>query len=317
MLKKFCSQSKEVRFGNYVFGPPVFRLLYHLEDPDTALKFFKDESMEQTGFFDQLISYQLLLDLLFNKGRYQDILDTFDIIKNRQVQGGRFPKHVIVLTLGACYKLNTPASLEYASNLYREAISRGNIPMRKGITFFAALALQQSEPQVSLEALSIVKQQTYLTVRSIKALALANLKRFDDVLPIIRSVLEIDNPMVNKQTFPASVIEQLKKDFEGNTNKDLQADFIKVVGFLDKHGHITQNSLDDLLCAEIQQTSQFPGNDQFSGNDRYQRDNRGNDNNYNSRDQQYGQRDNRRGFQKREFDYQSDRTRRPGLHELN
>lgn len=83
MIGKFCSQSKEVRFGNFVFGPPVLRLFYHLEDPETALTMFKDESL--SGFFDQLISYQLLLDLLFNSKRYQDVLDTFEIIKSRQV----------------------------------------------------------------------------------------------------------------------------------------------------------------------------------------------------------------------------------------
>lgn len=317
MIGKFCSQNKDVRFGNYVFGPPVMRLLYHLGDPNTALKLFKDEAMEQNGFFDQIVTYQLILDLLFTKGRYQDVLDTFEIIKNRQVQGGRFPKNVVVLAFAACYKLNSKASLEYATNLYREAISRGNILMRRGVTFFASLAVQQSAPEVALEVLSTVKQQTYLTVRSIKALALADVKRFDDVVPILRSVLEIDNPMVNKQTFPKSAVEQLKIAFEGNTNKDLQADFVKVVSFLEKHGHITEDSLDDLLCADIQQVIQPPSFDRYQGNSRVDDRNYRNYNRDSSRDG-YGQRDNQRRFQNRDqFDNSSGRTRRPGLHELN
>lgn len=27
MIKKFCSQSQETRFGNFVFGPPIMRSL--------------------------------------------------------------------------------------------------------------------------------------------------------------------------------------------------------------------------------------------------------------------------------------------------
>lgn len=83
---------------NYVFGPPVLRLFHHLKETDQALALFKDESLQ--GFFDQLISYQIILDLLYESKRYQDVLDTYEVIKKRQVQGARFPKHVLTLTLG-------------------------------------------------------------------------------------------------------------------------------------------------------------------------------------------------------------------------
>lgn len=144
MIGKFCNQNKDVRFGNYVFGPPIMRLFYHLKvtvktllnnsyklsssffkDSDSALKLFKDEKLD--GFFDQLVSYQLLMDLLYESGRYQEVLETFEIIKTRQLQGGPKSKHVFVLTLAACYKLNTPASFDFASNLWKEATNSGLI----------------------------------------------------------------------------------------------------------------------------------------------------------------------------------------------
>lgn len=97
MIEKFTSQSKDVRFGNFVFGPPVMRLMHHFKQSDIALNLFKKDNLN--GFFDQLISYQILLDLLYESGRYQNVLETFDVVKSRQVQGGRYPKHVLVLTL--------------------------------------------------------------------------------------------------------------------------------------------------------------------------------------------------------------------------
>ena len=155
------------------------------------------------------------------------------------------------------------------------------------------------------------------------------MKRFDDVVPILRSVLEVDNPMANKQTFPSNVVEELKKAFEGNNNKDLQADFNKVAGFLEKHGHISKDTLNEILCSEIVQTMQSPG----TGRDdwRYQNrdDHRGprrddyrgprNDDHRGSRNEDYrGPRnDDRKGFQRRDSDFPSGRSRRPGLHELN
>lgn len=63
---------------------------------------FKDPELE--GFFDQLISYQILIDMLYERGRYQDVIDVFQIVKSRQIQGGLYPPHVMVLVFAACYK---------------------------------------------------------------------------------------------------------------------------------------------------------------------------------------------------------------------
>jgi hypothetical protein len=229
-----------------------------------------------------------------------------------------------VLTFAACYKLNTPASFEFATNLWKELHEAGHFPMRRATTFMAHLALRQGAPHIALEVVSIVKQQNYLTIRTIKALAFAASMRYDDVVPILRSVLEVDNPMANKQTFPNSAIEELKKAFEAVTNKDLQADFKKVIGFLEKHGHITPNTLEDILCAEIVQTMQNPGtgrdDSRYPGNrDDFRGGNR--DDYRGGRDDYRGPRrdDRRGGFNNRrdDFENQSGRARRPGLHELN
>lgn len=304
MIEKFCAQSKEARFGNFVFGPPIMRLLHHLKDPESALALFKQE--ELNGFFDQLASYQVLFDLLFESGRHEDVLETFEVIQTRQVQGGRFPKHAVVLTLASCYKLNTPASFEYATKVYKEASDSGHVIMRKGISFFACLALRQGSSNVALEVLSNVKQQNYLTIRTLKALAFAHLKRFDDSLAILKSLAALDSPTTEKQTFPKSLIEELSILFQENKNKELQKDFEKVTEFLEKHGHISQNTIDDILCTEIQQTVRTE-NDRFRSNDFNQsRGQQYSNSNYPRRDREYRQQ------QPRDF-----APRRPGLHELN
>jgi pentatricopeptide repeat protein len=69
---------------------------------------FKDPELED--FFAQLGTYQILMDLLFENGRYQDILEVFEIIKQRQHQEAKYPKNVVILTFAACFKLVSASS---------------------------------------------------------------------------------------------------------------------------------------------------------------------------------------------------------------
>jgi pentatricopeptide repeat domain-containing protein 2 len=307
MIKRFCSQSKEVRFGNFVFGPVIMRLFHHLKDSQTALELFKDESLG--GFFDQLVTYQILLDLLYEKGQYQEILDTFDIIQSRQLQGSRYPKHGIIVVFAACYKLNTPESLEYAKKVFHGAVDSGHIPLRRATTFIGALALNQNQPGVTMEVLSNLKGQNYVSVRALKVLALARMKRFDDVLPILRSILEMANPTQNKQTIPKDVLEILKECFKENTDKDLQVDFDKVINFLTTYNHVADQTLDEVLCSEIKQ---MPFNNQYEQGGGQWQGGQG------MRNEQ-GMRPRRIGYvRQNELDRPSRfAPRRPGLHELN
>lgn len=309
MIKRFCSQSKEVRFGNFVFGPVVMRLFHHLHDQKTALELFKDESLN--GFFDQLITYQILLDLLYESGNYQEVLDTFNIIRSRQLQGSRYPKHSIIIVLAACYKLNTPEAYAYGKEVWHGAIEAGHYPLRRAATFLATLAYLQNDPAVAIEVLGNLRGQNYVSVRALKSLALTRTKRYEDVIPILRSILDIANPMFNKQTFPKDTIEILKKEFEAGADKDLQQDFEKVCGFLENHGHISNQTLDEILCSEIQmldpdrrQTNQYGDG---GGNQRFN-NNRGG----------YERGGVRKDLRQVELDRPSrPYTRRPGLHELN
>lgn len=57
-----------------------------------------------TGFFDQIASYQILMDLLLEHDRHEDILKVYEVVKNHQLHGMRYPKNVIVLLYASCYK---------------------------------------------------------------------------------------------------------------------------------------------------------------------------------------------------------------------
>jgi len=252
MMKKFASQNKELRFGTYVFGPVVMRMFYHLGDEENALKCFLDKNFE--GFFSQWMSYQILLDMLFEKGRYEDMLKAYEVIKSMQVEGSMYPRHVMTLIFAACYKMNTADSYKYAMDLWKHMIEHGHFPMRKTATFAAALALAHNAPHEAVEILSTTKQQKYITVRNLKVLALLELGRSEDIIPVLRSVLEADSPQTTKQSFCRKVIDRARETIAQSQNKELKLDFERIDKFLNDHKHITEDTLDSLLCSEVNTT---------------------------------------------------------------
>lgn len=251
IMEKYILQSNELKFGNYIFGPVVMRMFYHLEDIDTALQCFKDNKFAE--FFNQMISYQLLLDLLYNNGRYQDVLDVFEIMKERRTGNNFYPKFSMVLVYAALYKINTKQSLDYGLKIWQTMMELDQAPMRRSATFMAGLALAQNSAHIALEILCTSSQQNYITVRNMKILAMLELNRIEDVVPILRSALEI-NPSrfpTNKHTFCKEVLDKVIEAMNKIDNKELKLDFDRIVKFLNENGHIDNQTIDNLLCSEI------------------------------------------------------------------
>ncbi|CAK1584513.1 unnamed protein product [Parnassius mnemosyne] len=249
MIKKFNSQNNEFRFGSFIFGPVVMRMFHFLDAPNEALKCFEDP--DNNSFFDQQVSYQILLDLLYNHEMYEEMYRVFEKVQEKQLNMTKFPKYPLILILAACYKQNTPKSMEYASKIWSEMASVGTIPVRRAATFFAALALKQGAPHAALESLSMQKQH-YVTVRNIKAIALADMGRVDDALPVLRAVMDNDTPeQKGKHTFFEETISKVRNAVEKAGNKDIQKEFENIEKALRDRDLIDSQTLDQLLTSEI------------------------------------------------------------------
>ncbi|KOB64272.1 putative pentatricopeptide repeat domain 2, partial [Operophtera brumata] len=76
MVKKFNSQNSEFRFGSFVFGPVVMRMFYFLDAPKEAL---------------QLVSFQILMDLLYSNEMYDEMYRVFEKVKEKQINMSKYP----------------------------------------------------------------------------------------------------------------------------------------------------------------------------------------------------------------------------------
>ncbi|CAB3231623.1 unnamed protein product [Arctia plantaginis] len=149
---------------------------------------------------------------------------------------------------------NTPKSLEYASKLWTQMNQVGTLPVRRACTYFAALALNQGAPQRAMESIS-TQRQHYVTIRNIKAMALADMGRVDDALPVLRSVLDIDRPsQTDKHTFFEETVERVRQAVEKSDSSDIKKEFDDIYKALKDRGLIENKTLEQLLNAEILMT---------------------------------------------------------------
>lgn len=82
----------------------LYSMVSHNFKIDTLLYFQCFEDPANKGFFDQLVSYQILLDLLYNHEMYDEMFRVFEIVKEKQINMMKYPKYAVVLILAACYK---------------------------------------------------------------------------------------------------------------------------------------------------------------------------------------------------------------------
>ena len=129
-------------------------------------------------------------------------------------------------------------------NLWRELKQANHIPMRRVVTFAAALAYNQKEYNMAIDILSNSKDDNYVVVRSIKMISLAELGRIDDALMLLKmmvqkEVYQKDDLTSSVPALPKNVIDSLRTLIERCDNKEWNYEFDRIVAILKAHNQIS------------------------------------------------------------------------------
>ncbi|XP_043287812.1 pentatricopeptide repeat-containing protein 2, mitochondrial-like isoform X1 [Venturia canescens] len=251
MLEKFNNQSCETRFGNYTFGPIVMRALYNLNEWECALNLFNNP--EYTVFFNQLMTYQILMDLLYENKQYVEMRRVYNTIQTRITEGTVHPRNALLLVTAACYKENSPDSFRYAIDLWTELNGRGYPVMRRVLIHLSALALMQGQPNIALEILSTSKKPRYIGIRCIKIMAFARIDRLYDVIPYFRNSLQLDDSTTKKETYFRDTIEEVEAAIRRN-HISPQAEIVTLLKMIKSNNLVQEETLDDHINTEIVST---------------------------------------------------------------
>ncbi|XP_043563748.1 pentatricopeptide repeat-containing protein 2, mitochondrial isoform X2 [Chiloscyllium plagiosum] len=101
LIYRYHSENRNTAFGEFKFGPLFVRLCYELGLEETAEEMVKDQNLK--GFFSDSTSFNIVMDMLFMKQRYERALGVLLEMKN---QGIKFSKDTYTLAFAVCYKMN-------------------------------------------------------------------------------------------------------------------------------------------------------------------------------------------------------------------
>lgn len=247
LLIKFTSQNSEVRFGSFKFGPVVMRTFHYLNEPQMALELFMDPKF--TTFFNQMTSFMILLDLLYENKMYKEVRDTYDHIKENMLVNSTHPKLVIPILAMACYQENTAASLEHGLRICEDLSNKGSIPLRRVIATLGALALKQNKPHIALELVALCKTLEYVSIRCVRIMALADLDRLDDIVLEFQSALKRGIPS-KYSYFSDAITKVIESAKRLNTHED--AEIFELIKLLKARGYTIDTTLEEHLSLPIE-----------------------------------------------------------------
>ncbi|XP_036166252.1 pentatricopeptide repeat-containing protein 2, mitochondrial isoform X1 [Myotis myotis] len=119
VIYRYYVENRNVTLGEYKFGPLFMRLCYELDLEESAVELIKDQQLR--GFFSDSTSFNILMDMLFIKGKYKSALEVLIEMKNQDV---KFSKDTYVLAFAICYKLN---QVEKATSIFSQIMKPESI----------------------------------------------------------------------------------------------------------------------------------------------------------------------------------------------
>ncbi|CAG2170684.1 unnamed protein product [Oppiella nova] len=250
-IKKFHNQNQSLQFGTFVFGPIVLRLLHHLSEWQLALKLFKDPELK--GFFGQIKSAVILMNLLFINGKYEECREVFRLIQNEMHFESKYPRDCLLLYIASAYKINSQESFDEALDVLKKAREAGAAVSRKTVCLFAALALNQNQPNIALEVLSMITQTNYITVKNLRLMALSDLKRFDDLFITLKLIINRDVPQnrTTREEIMDETLQRIKSQISELDDNKLVTELAQIERGLIDGNLITSTPLSDLLLTPV------------------------------------------------------------------
>merc|ERR1719315_551724 len=89
---------------------------------------------------------------LYREEKYDEALDLYDFVVQQKIWN-KIPGIISIPAAAVCYKLNTEASYQKLSEMYKAMVESGQQPNDRVCQFFVALAINQGFPNVALDVL--------------------------------------------------------------------------------------------------------------------------------------------------------------------
>ncbi|XP_015445806.1 pentatricopeptide repeat-containing protein 2, mitochondrial isoform X2 [Pteropus alecto] len=242
VIYRYHAENRNITLGEYKFGPLFMRLCYELDLEESAVELIKDQRLR--GFFSDSTSFNILMDMLFIKGKYKSALEVLIEMKNQDV---KFSKDTYVLAFAICYKLNSPESFKICSTLREEALIKGEVLSRRASCFAVALALNQNQVEKAISIFSQIMKPESIICTNLKIMIHIQSNMLKTLIEILTDATEGNlSRFVKKHEFSEEVLTKVREKVKDVPA--LLARFDELYGKLHINGQVTTYTLDALLC---------------------------------------------------------------------
>ena len=191
----------------------------------------------------------IYLCMLFNAGKYQDIVD-FCIVEVEKNDGVEMNKDECYILMTALYKIGTPEAFEMAMKAYQfEKI--GTIASKMLLVLFAA---NLGECGIALDILSDIKNPFYIS--NLKLYALAKSGRIEDAVHYLNEDLLRSGG--KKFEYFYDVINTLSQEVRNIEDMELKAKYTELCIKMDDSAYmISDATLEDMLISNQERKREY------------------------------------------------------------
>ncbi|XP_004420599.1 PREDICTED: pentatricopeptide repeat-containing protein 2, mitochondrial [Ceratotherium simum simum] len=242
VIHRYHAENRNVTLGEYKFGPLFMRLCYELDLEESAVELIQDQHLR--GFFSDCTSFNILMDMLFIKGKYKSALEVLIEMKNQDV---KFSKDTYVLAFAICYKLNSPESFRICTTLREEALIKGEVLSRRASCFAVALALNQNQVAKAISIFSQIMKPESIICTNLNIMIHVQSNMLTPLIEILKDATEGSlSRFVKRHEFSEEVLAKVREKVKDVPT--LLARFDELYGKLHINGQVTTYTLDALLC---------------------------------------------------------------------
>ncbi|XP_018592238.2 pentatricopeptide repeat-containing protein 2, mitochondrial isoform X2 [Scleropages formosus] len=237
---RYHEENQNVPRMDFKFGPLFMRLCYELNMEEMAADTIKDKTLK--GFFPDSTSFNIVMDMLFTKGRYEMALE---VLTDMRSQGVLFNKHSYILAFAICYKLNSQRSYRICTTILEEAQLKGLLVPRHAYCFAVALAIKQGDTEKAKSLYSQIMSTNRIS-QNLQVYVLALNGAWNDVLSMLTQAMDPRSPFVKKPEFSQEVVDAVQR--YGEQNPSFRHRVKQVLARLQQSGQVTSLTLDEMLC---------------------------------------------------------------------
>ncbi|KAG7262192.1 hypothetical protein CRUP_037714 [Coryphaenoides rupestris] len=198
-IQRYHEETPKCAVGEYKFGPLFIRLCYELSLEEMAAATLKDKKLR--GFFSDMTSFNIAVDMLFTKGSYDSALE---LLRDMMSQGVAFNKDTYMLACATCYKLNTPESYKFCTTLTEQGQAKGYISNHT-YCFAVALALRQNDTEKAKCLYSHITNTHSRICKNLKVVMLAMSGQVSEAISVVSSAMSPKSIFVKKLEFAQEV----------------------------------------------------------------------------------------------------------------